>query len=106
VPQPQPWDTNKVAVAVAQASALVESLRRDDDGNAYRVELERVIDEALPSPLDEDFVDRLAYLVYGFTVYGLLATEVAVEFSKMSREQVHAILGSALDAWLAAHPST
>lgn len=98
--EPQPWDTGKVAEAFADAREIVEALGADFTGDRYREALGRLMELRLDSESDEDVVNRLAYVLYGFTLFGLGALTVAEIHSRQSREKVIAEIGKALDRWL------
>jgi len=98
--RPQPWDPEKVRAAVGQFQRLVVALGADETGNAYRSELEIVVDEALGEPDSSEFRDRLAMFLYGSALFGLGALSAVEATAKLPRERVLALLEENLKQWL------
>ena len=97
----QPWDPQRVRVAFSQASALVEWLRTDDGEGRYRANLDSMVDEALDGAwVDDEAVERLAFLLHGLAVFGLLATTAAEELAQLPAERIRELIGQVLNLWL------
>lgn len=98
--RPQPWDTVKAAQAIADARELVDALSSDATGDEYRRVLESVMTRRLDPAIDmQDLVNRLAYVIYGFTIFGAAAVAVG-EAHVGSRERVMAEIERGLDRFL------
>lgn len=99
--QPQSWDTEKVMLAYSDAIGLVEALDADRTGDAYRQELARIAEWRLePAEGDEDFFNRLAYVLYGSALFGLGALKGVEAEGKISREEALARISQSVDKWL------
>jgi hypothetical protein len=101
VKEPQPWDTEKVAIAFADAQEIVEACEADNSGDTYREVLARLMALRLDGVVTtEELSERLAYVFYGFALFGLGGLATAEAHSGLSRQEVLALIGSSLDRWL------
>lgn len=94
-------DPARVAQAWLDAQTLAIALAEDATGDKFREELEKVITRVLdPAEDDNDYYERLGYLLYGLAMFASLVLAAAEHALKLSREQTLALLGSSLDTWL------
>jgi hypothetical protein len=104
--QPQAFDPYKVRVAYGQAQGLAMAVGSRKGISAYQAEVQRVVEEALEPANDMDELkDRLAYLLYGTALFGLLGAELAQLPAEGERpmEEVLSLMGDALTRWLDEH---
>lgn len=98
---PQRLDPAKVREAFADIEQLVGALGRDGTGDAYRATLdpmlERIFDAA---ETEQPIADRLAYVLYGATLFGLSAVTTAEILGSVPRSHVLELIQRALAMWL------
>jgi hypothetical protein len=104
--QPQAFDPRKVRIAYSQAQGLAVALGSDDEIVGYLAEVQRVVEEALEPARDmAELSDRLADLLYGAALFGLLGIELGKQPAENGRstEEALALMGDALNRWLDEH---
>jgi predicted negative regulator of RcsB-dependent stress response len=101
---PQPRDPVKVAQAVADAGELVQSLGTEEGrASRYAEKLGDLMTARLDDAVDlNDLRDRLAYVLYGLTVYGAAATALDSPASESFEATVARVAGG-VDSWLKAN---
>jgi hypothetical protein len=96
------WDQHDVRVAVAQIQGLVDGFSRDLSGAGFRAELEKVVGEAFPAGAEPNPDGRVALLLYGAAIVGAAGLSLATELAlgREDRDDVRAMIGDAVNAWL------
>lgn len=100
---PQPWDTMKASEAFADEHALVLALSDDSAIQSYQRELQLLTERRLETAADmDDFTNRLAYVIYGFTAFGASALG-ALEADGKTRNEALSAIGVYFDVFLKSH---
>jgi hypothetical protein len=103
--QPQAWEPAKVAQAVADARELVAALASDTGlAKSYAEMLGDLMTARLDGANDLDELrDRLAYVLYGFSIFGTAATAAAARAAGQDFEQAIKSVSVSVDEWLTAN---
>jgi hypothetical protein len=97
------WDEHAVRLAFAQAQSLVDGFVSDLSTESFRVELEKVIAEALgpaEQSLSDELRDRVGLLLYGSAILGAAGLALGAELGGKTRADVRAMAGEAVNTWL------
>ena len=100
--KPQPFDPEKVKKAADWARQLAIGFGADKSGDEYRRVLEQVVDEAFDGvETEQEFHDRLAYVLYGSALFSFSALGLLGEMTGMTIPKALVLLEDSITAWLA-----
>jgi hypothetical protein len=98
---PRQWDPAKVREAFADVEQLVAALGRDESGDAFRATLDPILERIFDAAgAEQQAADRLAYTLYGATLFGLSAITTAEILGNVRRSNVLELIHRTLDMWL------